>query len=393
MVDHLRVKYTFKKRDIFYFSKRVPKDIRSHYTRDRIIICLKTKSDASASRACKSLIQKLEDYWLSIRLTQFNIPAQHLIKSDNSFASNAPLLSVALQKYFKMKGNGKDDVFFKTGNRNINAVINLLGDRPIDEYSSSDASVLRDHLIDRGLTINTIKRMYSTIRSVINLTINEEGIDCSNAFSNTYMPDLDDSNQRQPIGNEDIKTIQNDCRKIDDEKRWLIALISDTGMRLSESAGLSKDDLKVNESIPYVDIKPHPWRSLKTKSSIRKVPLVGASLWSARRILESDNNTPFAFPLYTNEKKTNANSASAALNKWLRNRLGEGNVIHGFRHSMRDRLRAIDSELAIIQKKHPELLDDFFYPAIVYLVIEEAQKGFSGQYFKKDGFDRSMKEY
>ena len=248
MVDHLRVKYTFKKRDVFYFSKRVPKDIRSHYTRDRIIICLKTKSDASAERACKSLIQKLEDYWLSLRLTQFNIPAQHLIKTDKSFTSDAPLLSVALEKYFKMKGNGKGNVFFKTGARNINAVINLLGDRPIDEYSTSDASILRDHLIDRGLTINTIKRMYSTIKSVINLTIREEGLKCNNAFSKTYMPDLDDSNQRQPIGNEDIKTIQNECKKIDDEKRWLIALISDTGMRLSETAGLSKDDLKLNES-------------------------------------------------------------------------------------------------------------------------------------------------
>ena len=75
------------------------------------------------------------------------------------------------------------------------------------------------------------------------------------------MPDLDDSNQRQPIGSEDIKSIQIECKKIDDEKRWLIALISDTGMRLSEAAGLSKDDLKVNESIPYVDIKPHLWRS------------------------------------------------------------------------------------------------------------------------------------
>ena len=350
MVDHLRVKYTFKKRDVFYFTKRVPKDIRSHYTKDRIIICLKTKSDASASRACKSLIQKLEDYWLSLRLTQFNIPAQHLIKADKSFKSNAPLLSVALKKYFKMKGNGKGDVFFKTGNRNINAVINLLGDRPIDEYSTSDASLLRDHLIEKGLTINTIKRMYSTIRSVINLTISEEGIDCSNAFSNTYMPDLDDSKERQPITNEDIKTIQNECRKIDDEKRWLIALISDTGMRLSEAAGLLKEDLKANESIPYVDIKPHSWRSLKTKSSIRKVPLVGASLLSAKKILESNNNTPFAFPLYTNDKKCNSNSASAALNKWLRNRLGEGNVIHGFRHSMRDRLRAVECPSDLIDQ-------------------------------------------
>ena len=350
MVDHLRVKYTFKKRDVFYFTRRVPKDIRSHYTRDRIIICLKTKSDASASRACKSLIQKLEDYWLSLRLTQFIIPAQHLIKADKSFTSNASLLSVALEKYFKMKGNGKDDVFFKTGTRNINAVINLLGDRPIDEYSTSDASILRDHLIDRGLTINTIKRMYSTIRSVINLTINEEGIDCSNAFANTYMPDLDDCKEMQPIANKDIKSIQSECKKIDDEKRWLIALISDTGMRLSEAAGLSKDDIKVNESIPYVDIKPHPWRTLKTKSSIRKVPLVGASLWSARRILESNNDTLFAFPLYTNEKKCNSNSASAALNKWLRNRLGEGNVIHGFRHSMRDRLRAVECPSDLIDQ-------------------------------------------
>ena len=31
MVDHLNVKYTYKKRDVFYFTKRVPKDIRSHY--------------------------------------------------------------------------------------------------------------------------------------------------------------------------------------------------------------------------------------------------------------------------------------------------------------------------------------------------------------------------
>jgi len=34
MVDHLKVKYTFKKRDVFYFSNRVPKDIQLYYMRD-----------------------------------------------------------------------------------------------------------------------------------------------------------------------------------------------------------------------------------------------------------------------------------------------------------------------------------------------------------------------
>ena len=59
----------------------------------------------------------------------------------------------------------------------------------------------------------------------------------------------------------------------------------------------------------------------------------------------------------------------------------------------KERIRAIDSELAFIQKKEPGLIDSIFYPAIVYLVLEEAQQGFSGQYFKKDGFDRTMKYY
>ena len=43
----------------------------------------------------------------------------------------------------------------------------------------------------------------------------------------------------------------------DDEARWLVALISDTGMRLSEAAGLSKEDIHLDADIPYVEIRPH----------------------------------------------------------------------------------------------------------------------------------------
>ena len=50
--------------------------------------------------------------------------------------------------------------------------------------------------------------------------------------------------------------------------RWLIALISDTGMRLGEAAGLLKEDIKLDEPIPHIDLKPHPWRGLKTKGSL-----------------------------------------------------------------------------------------------------------------------------
>ncbi len=38
----------------------------------------------------------------------------------------------------------------------------------------------------------------------------------------------------------------------DGENRWLLALISDTGMRLSEAVGLHVNDIMINQSIPFV---------------------------------------------------------------------------------------------------------------------------------------------
>ena len=120
-----------------------------------------------------------------------------------------------------------------------------------------------------------------------------------------------------------------------------MSLISDTGMRLSEAVGLHVDDIKLDDEVPHIDLKPHPWRRLKTKGSQRQIPLVGASLWAAQRIKSNTNNSPYAFPRYTSVRGTNANSASAALNKWLKSRVPDGCVIHSFRHSLRDRLRAV----------------------------------------------------
>jgi integrase len=128
---------------------------------------------------------------------------------------------------------------------------------------------------------------------------------------------------------------------IDDDLRWLIALISDTGMRLAEGAGLLKEDLFLNTDIPYVRIQKHPWRNLKTAASQRDVPLVGSSLWAAQRLLEAESGSMYAFPRYNRTDVTAANSASAALNKWLRNYVTKGCTIHSFRHSMRDRLRSV----------------------------------------------------
>ena len=131
--------------------------------------------------------------------------------------------------------------------------------------------------------------------------------------------------------------------------RWLVALISDTGMRLAEAAGLHMDDLNLDDAVPYVEIRPHLWRSLKTKGSQRQVPLVGASLWAAQHIRENVSSC-FAFPRYTDNDRCNANSASNALNKWLKANFRDDIVAHGFRHAMRDRLRAVSCPSEMIDQ-------------------------------------------
>ena len=73
---------------------------------------------------------------------------------------------------------------------------------------------------------------------------------------------------------------------------------------------------------------------------------VGTSLWAAQMIKVVGST--FAFPKYCSEAKYNANSAIAALNKWLKPRVLDGCVIHSFRHSLRNRLRAIECPADII---------------------------------------------
>jgi integrase len=352
MVDHLNVSYLYKKRGVFYFSKRVPCDVRSYYKSDRIVICLKTKSSVSAIRASKSLYQRLDDYWTSIRLTKTQVPAEHLLvsKPPVNSNSNAPLLSEALFTYLKLKGEGKDKIFIRAANRNIKYVIDLLGNLPIDEYSSKDASKFRDWLIEKGLLVSSVKRVFSSIRSIINLSISEEGISCINAFSKTYMPENNNVKIRKPIPIKDIRHIQSLCREYDDDLRWLIALLSDTGMRLGEAVGLLKSDINLDCEIPHIRLIPHPWRRLKTKGSERCIPLVGTSLWACKRVLKHNHDSIYAFPRYTSVDKCNANSASAALNKWLKEKLLDDYVVHGLRHSMRDRLRAVECPSDIIDK-------------------------------------------
>ena len=340
--------YTFQKNGIWYFSRRVPADLRRHYKTGRIAYSLRTRSLRQARMRAVSDAAKLDRHWYMMRMSSDDLPGKHML--DEAGSSNQVEgynLSDAVSVYLRLKGQNKPPAFEATVKRGCGYLIDCCGNKDLAEYTRSDATKFRDYLFDKDLNGASVARIFGTVRAVINLALSEFGLSIINPFSNVY---FDRSAGVLPVQPEDIKKVQEECYRADDEKRWLVALIADTGMRLAEGAGLLRSDVFEQDGILCVRIKPHSWRSLKTASSERVIPLVGSAEWAAKRILEQSHKSAFAFPSYNDGERTNANSASAALNKWLKGKIGQEYTIHSFRHSMRDRLRAVDCPSEVIDQ-------------------------------------------
>lgn len=341
--------YFYKRNDTYYFSRAVPSDLRHRFNKKKIEVSLRTKSEAKAAKSAAALSDRLERYWDSIRMEM--IYSRELgisVVPDQSHNATSIELSLsdALSLYQRLKGSGKSKLFFEVSNRSIRYLIECVGHDNINSLEPSDAGRFRDFLFDRGMSSSSVKRVFSSVRAIMNLAIKEHGLSLTNVFNGTFIPEDNKKKERLPVPVDVIRQIQDECIRLDDEPRWLITLISDTGMRLSEACGLLSSDIVLDADIPHISLREHPWRRLKTSSSTRSIPLVGASLWAAEQI--KAQGTEFAFPKYCNSEKCNANSASAALNKWLKPRLPIGCVIHSFRHSLRDRLRAVECQSDIV---------------------------------------------
>ena len=340
--------YFYKRNDTFYFSRSIPSDLQHRFKKRKIEVSLRTKSESKAAKSAAALSDRLERYWDSLRMEMIysrelglSVAPQAKRQASNDFS-----LTDALSLYHRLKGAGKTKLFFEVSGRSIRYLTECLGHDNLSMLKVSDGGQFRDFLFDRGMSSSSVKRVFSSVRAIVNLAIREQGIAVSNVFSGTYIPEDELKQKRPPIPMDALRQVQSNCRNLNDEPRWLIALISDTGMRLSEACGLLVSDIHLDTNTPYIDLVEHPWRRLKTEPSKRQIPLVGLSLWAAKQI--SHMGSDFAFPKYCRTNKCNANSASAALNKWLKPRVPEACVIHSFRHSIRDRLRAVKCPSDII---------------------------------------------
>lgn len=401
-VLRVTLKHAFRRGGVIYFQRAIPKDLQERYASKLLKTSLGTNDVLLAKRKIEQLNQELERDWARMRgnpdvspksiqgqalalLSEWGLSdyptkndedavelfrdhldtkRQRFAKGDEEMYQTAdgseylnpveikaaqllagtvkPTLTDALEEYLKIhpkRANksfeGKTRLVFKT-------LVDCIGDKPIDSLSRSDAHKYVTAEIARGVKTGTVSRYLNSIRAVVETWLREKEIEKSNPFTRIPIPENGkDAKKRQPFSQTELKHLFTSCKEKDDDIRWLIAILGDTGARLAEIAGLAMEDLILDTDVPHIIIKSHPWRSLKNKSSERRVPLLGHALWATQRIKQTaSTNQRFAFPRYTNRDVTKADHASATVAKWIRG-LNLAHTAHELRHTMADRLRNV----------------------------------------------------
>ena len=122
-----RAPYLYQKRGWWYFSRRVPADLKGHYRCSRITFSLKTRSLKAAKTRAMSLAGSLEQDWMSLRWRSDRDPFNRYLVDQvdvSGASSNAPTLSEAKSLYVEAKQAGRPISFQQTVDRVCAAVTN-----------------------------------------------------------------------------------------------------------------------------------------------------------------------------------------------------------------------------------------------------------------------------
>ena len=80
MLETKTAPFTFVKQGIFYFSRRVPSDLSHHYSSNRIMYSLRTRSVTVAASRSQRAAQQLDEQWYHLRIRDVDLPGKHLLR-------------------------------------------------------------------------------------------------------------------------------------------------------------------------------------------------------------------------------------------------------------------------------------------------------------------------
>jgi integrase len=264
--------------------------------------------------------------------------AQHLLIGDNTRAADAPTIQDAFDIYMREKLGSRGRRFAANAERNFRYFKELFGDVPLSELRHYHATRFRDAQLARGINPTSVRKMFATLNAVLNLAFKHLDIHKLNPLRGLHIPG--EGEVKRPMRTITPELLLEVKERLLQRKTpyKLVALVQlNTGMRLSEPVFARREDLVVKHEIPHIWVKRNVLSERKTKSSIRAIPLVGASLDAAIELdwLAKRQGSEWLVPRYAHENGNT--SCSAIINKYLR---GYEFRSHMFRHALIDRMKA-----------------------------------------------------
>lgn len=229
----------------------------------------------------------------------------------------------------------------------IGTLLRTAGNRDVAEYSREDVRALLLVLRSSGSSTGTVRRRINSISAVFNYAYAELDIEKRNPFSRVLIAgEGTDAKKRGTFTKEQLINGYSEALRGMSKVKLLMPILGETGCRMAEVVGLRVEDIDLE--IRVLHIRPHALRRLKTAGSERSLPLMGCAEEAVRKALMASDGV-WLFPQYCSPQGFMATHASNALNKWLKSRF-DGLTAHSLRHSMRDRLRAVECPLEAIDQ-------------------------------------------
>jgi integrase len=245
------------------------------------------------------------------------------------------------------KSRNQKRKFTSAKKRAAEILIEQKGDKALDELNRDDAlsyvNWWEDRVVNGEIQIGTANKNISHIAGMIKSVSKRLRLNLDNVFGGLLIEGGKDGS-RSPFPSGFIESVilpNGRLERMNDEARDAIYVAMETGARPSEILNLTEQRIVLKGDIPYIRIEPEE-AELKTGYSERDVPLVGMALEAMRR-------HPKGFPRYFDRGDSFSATAMKHFKKYKLLPTAKHKIC-SFRHSFKDRLKAVEAPEELIDE-------------------------------------------